>query len=109
MYAVIETGGKQYRIEKDDKIFIEKIDAKEGESVEFTPIALNNGKNLIVDEKKLKKTKVVCNVQRHFKDKKITVGYHKKRKGYKRTYGHRQQKVALIVKTIETDLAGGDE
>ncbi len=101
MYAIIKTGGKQYRVKKDDKIFVEKIDAEEGEDIEFTPLAINDGDDLIVDEEKLSKSKVVCNVDSHFKDKKITVGYHKKRKGYKRTYGHRQEKVALVVKSIE--------
>lgn len=101
MYAVIKTGGKQYRVEKDDKIIVEKIDVETGGEVEFTPLALDNGKTLITDKDKLNSSKVICNVGDHFKDKKITVGYHKKRKGYKRTYGHRQQKVALTVKSIE--------
>ncbi|TYB31230.1 MAG: 50S ribosomal protein L21 [Candidatus Mcinerneyibacterium aminivorans] len=101
MYAVIKTGGKQYRVKKDDKIIVEKIDAKTGDEIEFTPLAINDGKKLITDKEKLNNSKVICDVGAHFKDKKITVGYHKKRKGYKRTHGHRQQKVALTVKSIQ--------
>ncbi len=101
MYAVIKTGGKQYLVRENDKIFIEKIDKAEGESVEFQPILLNDGENTISDSKSLEKSKVVCKVKEHFRDRKIKVFYYRRRKDSDKTIGHRQAKCTLIVESIQ--------
>ncbi len=101
MYAVIKTGGKQYLVRENDKIFIEKIDKAVGESVEFTPILLNDGENTIADVKSLESTKVVCKVKEHFRGKKIKVYYFRRRKDSDKTIGHRQSLVTLVVESIQ--------
>ena len=100
MYAVIETGGKQYLVRENDKIFVETLGKEVGETVEFTPILLNDGENTIVEADKLAGKKVVCKVKSHFRDKKIKVYYFRRRKDSDKTIGHRQNKVALIVEAI---------
>ena len=100
MYAVIKTGGKQYLVRENDKIFIEKIDKAVGESVEFTPIMVNDGTKMISDSKGLENAKVVCKVKEHFRGKKVNVYYFRRRKDSDKTIGHRQNMVTLVVESI---------
>ncbi|HDS02927.1 MAG TPA: 50S ribosomal protein L21 [Firmicutes bacterium] len=100
MYAVIKTGGKQYLVRENDKIFIEKIDKAVGESVEFTPIMVNDGTKMISDSKGLENAKVVCKVKEHFRGKKVKVYYFRRRKDSDKTIGHRQNMVTLVVESI---------
>ncbi|MBN2027394.1 MAG: 50S ribosomal protein L21 [Actinobacteria bacterium] len=90
MYAVIETGGKQYRVEKGSLIRIEKLDAAEGEKVTFERVILasNNGK--VVAGPDAAKVKVEGTVVRQGKGKKVIVFKYKPKKGYRRKQGHRQ-------------------
>lgn len=100
MYAVIKTGGKQYKVEKDDVIAVEKLDSEVGKKVDLEVIALYDGKDLIVDGEKLAKANVTGEIVDQFKDDKVIVFKFKKRKGYKRLRGHRQDKTALRIAKI---------
>jgi large subunit ribosomal protein L21 len=91
MYAVFKTGGKQYRAGKGDRLKIEKLDAAEGDSVEFTEVLLvGEGENVKVGTPLVSGSKVKGKVIVQAKDKKIDVIKFRRRQNYRRTYGHRQ-------------------
>ncbi|HOK08613.1 MAG TPA: 50S ribosomal protein L21 [Candidatus Hydrogenedens sp.] len=102
MYAIISCGGKQYRVQPNDKIRVEKINAKEGDMIEINKIHLvSSGEQIIVEPEKLGSFSVTAQVLSHGKTKKIRVFKYKRRKNYHRTYGHRQLFTELLVKEIK--------
>ena len=101
MYAIIETGGKQYKVENGDIVFIEKLDAAEEATVEFTQvIALHDGKTLKVGTPYVKNAVVTGKVLKNGKGKKITVFTYKPKKGSSRKLGHRQPYTKVQIDTI---------
>ncbi len=91
MYAIIETGGKQYRVEKDGVLYIEKLGVEENETVKFDKvIAVNDGKKLKIGTPYVKGAEVTATVLKNGKQKKITVFTYKPKKGCARKLGHRQ-------------------
>lgn len=101
MYAVIKTGGKQYKVSQNSEIFVERLNAEEGTEVSLTDIvALHNGKKLIVDSKTLSAASVVAKVLKNGKARKITVFTYKPKKNEKRKLGHRQLYTKLQVISI---------
>ncbi|NPV60349.1 MAG: 50S ribosomal protein L21 [Actinobacteria bacterium] len=90
MFAVIETGGKQYRVEQGSVIRIEKIDVPEGDSVVFDKVLLAGGEGEVLAGPEAGRVKVEGTVVRHGKGKKIIVFKYKPKKGYHRKQGHRQ-------------------
>jgi large subunit ribosomal protein L21 len=91
MYAVFKTGGKQYRAGKGDKVKIEKLDAAEGDSVEFDQVLLvGEGDEVKIGTPLVSGSKVKAKVLIQAKDKKIDVIKFKRRQNYRRTHGHRQ-------------------
>lgn len=102
MYAVVTTGGKQVRVTQGDLIRVEKLDANVGDTVELDDVAfLAKDKEIVVDEKKLAKSKVICKVTDQGRRKKIRVFKMKRRKNYSRLYGHRQDFTELLVEKIK--------
>ena len=102
MYAVVTTGGKQIKVSQGDRVRVEKIDAPVGDTVELDQVNLvAKDDALVVDPKKLAKAKVVCEVVRQDRAKKITVFKMKRRKDYRRTQGHRQSYTELKVTEIQ--------
>lgn len=91
MYAVVATGGKQYKVAEGDVITVEKLEAEVGQSVDFDVLFLAEGDSIVVDAASLAKANVTAEVVEHLKGKKVIIFKFKKRKGYKRTRGHRQQ------------------
>ncbi|MEN8198095.1 MAG: 50S ribosomal protein L21 [Pseudomonadota bacterium] len=91
MYAVFKTGGKQYRAAKGDTVKIEKLDAAEGDNVEFADVLLvGEGQDVKIGTPLVSGSKVKAKVLTQAKDKKIDVIKFKRRKNYRRTLGHRQ-------------------
>ncbi len=91
MYAVISTGGKQYKVSTGDEIFVEKLSSEEGKKVKFDVIAINaDGENLVCGAPFVKDATVTGEVRKNGKAKKITVFTYKPKKGEKRKMGHRQ-------------------
>jgi len=91
MYAVFKTGGKQYRAGKGERLKIEKLDAAEGDSVEFNEVLLvGEGDNVKVGAPFVTGSKVKGKVIVQARDKKIDVIKFRRRQNYRRTYGHRQ-------------------
>jgi large subunit ribosomal protein L21 len=89
--VVIKTGGKQYLVSPGDKIKIEKLDAKEGEEVNFDQVLLlEKGKSLKIGDPFVKGAKVIAKVLRQDKAKKIVVFKYKPKKRYQKKKGHRQ-------------------
>lgn len=102
MIAVIETGGKQYRVTQGDSIKVERLNAKEGDTVEIQKVlAVGEGKNLSVEKSTIEKAKVFAEVITHGKSDKITVFKMKRRKNYRRTRGHRQPYTEIKIKEIK--------
>ena len=90
MYAIIATGGKQYKVAEGDVIAVEKLDAQPGDKVELPVLLISDGKQTIVDAASLQDKKVTAEVVEQFKGEKVLVFKFKKRKRYHRANGHRQ-------------------
>jgi len=98
MFAVIRTGGKQYKVSKNDQIHVEKLDAKVGSSIDLDVLAFSDGKTLKTDGKATVSAKIVDQVR----DDKIVVFKKKRRQNYRRTKGHRQNKTVLEITDIKS-------
>jgi len=92
MYAVIATGGKQYRVTKDATLRVEKLNAEPGSTVEFGEVLLmGEGENVKLGTPLLKGSKVVATVVRHGKGEKVSIVKFRRRKHYLRQKNHRQK------------------
>ncbi|MDD6466586.1 MAG: 50S ribosomal protein L21 [Erysipelotrichaceae bacterium] len=102
MYAIIETGGKQIRVEKGQSIFVEKLNVEAGETVEFDKVVVVSDKTTKVGTPYVEGAKVVAKVEKQGKGKKILIFKYKAKKGStRRKQGHRQPYTKLIVEAIE--------
>ena len=90
MYAVVETGGKQYKVEKGDVIFIEKTGAAEGEKINLDVVAIIDGENSKIGAPLVEGATVTAEVLANTKGKKIRIFKYKSKKGYHKRQGHRQ-------------------
>ncbi|MEK7702571.1 MAG: 50S ribosomal protein L21 [Nitrospirota bacterium] len=101
MYAVLKTGGKQYRVSAGEFLHVEKYPAAVGDKVEFGSLLLiQNEESVVTDPDQLKNAKVVCQVVQQGRDRKILVFKKKRRKNYRKTQGHRQSFTRLQVLEI---------
>ena len=101
MYAIIETGGKQYKVQNGDVLYIEKLNVAEEASVTFDKvIALHDDATLKVGAPYVEGATVTANVLKNGKGKKITVFTYKPKKGKARKLGHRQPYTKVQIDTI---------
>ena len=101
MYAVIQTGGKQYRVAPGDMLKIEKLDGNVGDSIAFDKILLtSDGENVNLGKPYLEDIKVHGSIARQGKEKKIIVFKYKRRKGYRKKQGHRQSFTLIKIDNI---------
>lgn len=100
MYAIIETGGKQYKVTNGDVVFVEKLEAEENSTVEFKVLALGGDDGLTVGSPYVDGAVVKGNVVKTGKGKKITVFTYKPKKGCKRKMGHRQPYTKIQIESI---------
>jgi len=100
MYAIIETGGKQYKVQNGDTLFIEKLDAAEGNVTFDKVIALHDDSGLKVGNPYVENATVSATVVKTGKGKKITVFTYKPKKGKARKLGHRQPYTKVQIDTI---------
>lgn len=100
MYAVIETGGKQYKVQNGDIIFVEKLNAEEESTVEFKVVAVSHEDGLKVGAPYVDSAKVSGKVLKNGKGKKLTVFTYKPKKGEKRKMGHRQPYTKVQIEAI---------
>ncbi len=101
MYAVIQTGGKQYKVTNDEVIFIEKLDAEANDTVTFDVVALGTDDGIKVGTPFVEGAKVTAEVVKNGKGKKIRVATYKPKKGEKRVMGHRQPYTQVKITSIE--------
>jgi large subunit ribosomal protein L21 len=100
-YAVVETGGKQYIVRKDDILRVERLDVETGKKVDLEPVlAVSDGKQLEVGTPDIKGAKVKSTVVDHIRGEKVVSFKKKRRKGYSRKMGHRQELTVLKVESI---------
>ncbi len=100
-YAVIETGGKQYRVEKESVLDVELLGVEEGQTVEFDQVlATSDGSELTIGTPVVESAKVTATVVENFRDKKIYAFKKKRRKGYRKKKGHRQGLTKLKIESI---------
>ena len=106
MYAIIQTGGKQYKVSKDDIIYIEKLDVEAESTVTFdNVIAVHSGKTLKLGKPTVKGATVTATVLKNGKGKKVNVFTYKCKKGEKRKMGHRQPYTKVQITDISASAA----
>jgi large subunit ribosomal protein L21 len=102
MYAIVKTGGKQYRVERGQKLLVERLPAEEGASVALEPM-LYRSEDTIFDAEGLANVTVTAKVIAHVRGEKLRVFKFKPKRGYKRRTGHRQDLTQIEV----TDITAG--
>ena len=106
MYAIVKTGGKQYRVERGQRLLIERLAAEEGADVALEPI-LYRSEEAVFDKAGLQKVKVTAKVLAHVRGEKLRVFKFKPKRGYKRRTGHRQSLTEIEVTEIATVRSAG--
>ncbi len=101
MYAVIETGGKQYKVEQGDVIFVEKLGKAEGETVSFDVVAIIDGENSKIGTPVVEGAAVTAEILANTKGKKVRIFKYKPKKGYHKRQGHRQPLDKITIKEIK--------
>ncbi len=102
MYAVIETGGKQYRVQEGDVISVEKLGLDEGETVEFNKVLVySDGDNIQFGTPVLDNAKVTGNIVANGKGNKVVIFKYKAKKDYRKKRGHRQPFSKVKIEKIE--------
>lgn len=102
MYAVLTTGGKQYRVQEGDVIFVEKLNVEVDSTIELTEVlAVSTGEELKVGKPLVEGAKVVAKVAAQGKAKKVIVFKYKRKKDYRKKNGHRQPYTKLVIEKIE--------
>jgi large subunit ribosomal protein L21 len=100
MYAVIESGGKQYKVEKGTSLLVDRLPAKEGEKVSLRAVMFRD-KDIVAAPSELEKVKVEATVAEHLRGPKIKVFKYKPKKGYRRRAGHRSELTKLEVTEVK--------
>jgi large subunit ribosomal protein L21 len=106
MYAVIESGGKQYKVEEGTTLLVDRLDAKDGDKVSLRPVLFRDG-DVIVGAKDLAKVKVEAKVAEHLRGPKVKVFKYKAKKGYRKRAGHRSELTRLEVTSLKGGSKGG--
>ncbi len=100
-YAIVQTGGKQYRVSPGQRVSVEKLDAEEGELIELDQVLMiTNDDDIAVGTPTIEGAKVIAEVEKQGKDKKIIVFKYKSKVRYRRKRGHRQPITELLVREI---------
>jgi large subunit ribosomal protein L21 len=104
MYAIVKTGGKQYRVEKGQTLLVERLPDDAGATVALEPILFRSD-DTVFDADGLSKVKVDARIVEHIRGKKLRVFKYKPKRGYKKSAGHRQELTRLEI----TDITGGSK
>ena len=106
MYAIVEISGKQFKVEKKQKLFVNRLEAAEGKKVSFENVLMiNDGSKLSVGSPKVSGAQVDAKVLKHLKSDKVIVFKKKRRKGYKVKNGHRQAITEIEISDILTGVS----
>jgi large subunit ribosomal protein L21 len=104
MYAIVKTGGKQYRVQEGQSLLVERLPAAEGDSVALTPLLVVDGSD-VADGAKLSSATVGATILAHERGPKLRIVKFKPKRGYKRRTGHRQELTRIQITNIK--LSGG--
>ena len=107
-YAVVETGGKQYKVEEGTSLLVDRLDAKEGDKIALRPV-LFRGDDVVAGAKDLEKVKVEAKVTEHLRGPKIKVFKYKAKKGYRKRAGHRSELTKLEVTSLKGAKGGSSK
>ncbi len=101
MYAIVEIAGQQFKVAKDQKVFVHRLPEAEGEKVQFSNVMLlEDGKNITIGAPAIEGASVEAKVVKHLKGDKVIVFKKKRRKGYKVKNGHRQYLSEIVIESI---------
>lgn len=102
MYAIVEIAGQQFKVQKDQKIYVHRLDAEEGKKIDFDRVLLveNDGK-VTLGAPVIEGAKVSAKVEQHLKGDKVVVFRKKRRKSYEKRNGHRQCFTAITIQDIK--------
>lgn len=101
MYAIVQTGGKQYKVEQGEVIKVERIAGQKGELVDMGEVMMvHDGQNAIIGTPLVQGARVKCEIVDQGKRKKVIIFKHKRRKNYRKKTGHRQLCTSLKVREI---------
>lgn len=101
MYAVIKTGGKQYRVSEGDRIRVEKLPGEVGSDITFDEVLMLGGEKVAVGTPRVDGASVKATIVAQDRAKKVIVFKYKRRKGYRRKYGHRQPFTELKITGVD--------
>ena len=104
MYAIVKTGGKQYRVESGQTLLVERLPAEEGADIQLEPLLYRSDETLF-DKEGLQKVTVTARVLAHVRGEKLRVFKFKPKRGYKRRTGHRQDLTRIEVLEISAGAA----
>ena len=106
MYAIVEIAGQQFKVAKDQKVFVNRLAGEEGDDVSFDKVLLTgDGDNITLGAPAIEGALVGAKISRHLKGDKVIVFKKKRRKGYKKKNGHRQSLTEIVIGDIS--LKGG--
>ena len=106
MNAIVEISGKQFKVEKDSKLFVHRLEGKEGSKVTFDNVLLlDNGSKVTVGTPTVKGASIQAKIIQHVKDNKVIVFKKKRRKGYKVKNGHRQALTEILIEKVNEKSA----
>ncbi len=101
MYAIVEMAGQQFKVAKDQKVYVHRLQTEEGKKVTFDNVLLlDDGKNVTVGAPAIDGAAVEAKVIKHLRGDKVIVFHKKRRKGYKKKNGHRQSLTEIVVENI---------
>lgn len=101
MYAIVEIAGQQFKVEKDQQVFVHRLDAQEGDKISFDDVYLIDDKGTVtVGAPAVKGAQVQASVLRHLKGDKVIIFKKKRRKGYKKKNGHRQYLTEIRIDSV---------
>ena len=102
MYAIVEIAGQQFKVEKDQRVFVHRLEAKEGDKIDFDRVLLTDDKGKVnVGAPAIDGAKVSAKVERHLKGDKVIIFKKKRRKGYQKKNGHRQYLTELTITGVK--------
>lgn len=102
MYAIVEIAGQQFKVQKDQKIFVHRLDAEVGSKLDFDKVLLvDNGGKITLGAPAIEGAKVTAEVTAHVKGDKVIVFRKNRRKGYRKKNGHRQSFTSITISAIK--------
>ena len=102
MYAIVEIAGQQFKVAKDQRVYVHRLPGEEGSKVEFDKVLLvDNGGKISVGAPAVEGAKVTGKILKHLQDDKVVIFKKKRRKGYKVKRGHRQQLTQIQISDIK--------